>query len=364
MIIVISFILMFTLKGDEEKRLAPYYALQKCLKLKHFEHQKSQLKEADQELFELWESMLTGRSAPLSSKVKEQYKKLGLNHLFTPSGFHLSAVLAPFTKLVPHRHWHLILLLALGLGIFSLVGQSALKRMMMIKIGQHFCGQRIGFMIALLGDILFGSFDQSPLSFCYSFLFLGIIYSKTKLIFIWFFFAQCLITFFSGSFISPLLLILSPLLNVAFAFAMPLLLILAIPLWKWQLQIGLGILSLLQNMVLLSVKLTNLFPVWEVNFFFLLCFAFVYLKKKTSLVITILFICNGLNLESLKKTTFGSSEFVPQGREIKRMWKEDKLIVKWSDGQCEKQLTNGLWWEKCSPLRRSSHLRFRKLSSL
>jgi hypothetical protein len=173
-----------------------------------------------------------------------------------------------------------------------------------------------------------------------------------------------LITFFSGVFISPLLLILCPLLNVAFAFAMPLLFILAIPLWNWQLQIGLAILSILQKMVLLSAKLTTFFPVWEVNFFFLLCFAFIYLRKKKSLVIAILVFCNGLNLESLKKTTLGSSEFVPQGREIKRMWKDDKLIVKWSDGKCEKLLTNGLWWEKCSPLRRSSRLISRKLSSL
>ena len=364
MIISISFAFMAVLRNDETKKLSPFYASQKCFKLKHFEKQKTRLKTSDRELLELWESMLTGRSAPVSSWIKSQYKKLGLNHLFTPSGFHLSAILAPFVKIIPNRQWHLWILLVIGIGILSLNGQGALKRMVLIKISQHTYGQKVGFIIAVLGDIIFGSFTQSPLSFCYSFLFLGIIYSKSKLLFLWFFFAQCLIAFFNGDFISPLLIMISPLLNLAFAFAMPLLLILAFPLWGWQLQMGLGILSILQTMVMHSAKLTTYLPVWEINGFVMLCFAFLYLKKKRYLFMTILFMTSSLNLGTHQKTKLGSVEFVPKGKELKKVWKDEKLRIYWSDGKCEKQLSNGLRWEKCSPLRRSSRLKTRKLSSL
>src|SRR5690606_13223199 len=114
----------------------------------------------DQDLLKLWESILTGRSAPLAKWMKERYQTLGLNHLFTPSGFHISAVLFPFMKLIKGHYYQLLMLLLLAGGVLFLPGMSALKRMLLIKINQKILGQHLGFAGALFLDVLFGSFQE------------------------------------------------------------------------------------------------------------------------------------------------------------------------------------------------------------
>jgi competence protein ComEC len=185
-IVTLSFLMMGILKYDEINKLQPYYSSQKTFKLANFQSQKEGLKPSEVELLELWESMLTGRSAPVAKWIKTQYQTLGLNHLFTPSGFHLSAVMLPFMKLLPTKRWQLAILMVLGIGLFLIAGQGALKRMVAIKINLTLFGQKEGFILALVFDVLLGSFTNSPLSFCYSFLFLGIIYSKKNFLFLWF----------------------------------------------------------------------------------------------------------------------------------------------------------------------------------
>lgn len=108
---------------EEQKQFYPYFKGQKTFKLQRFEVAKKMSSPEDLELLELWESMLTGRSAPVSKWIKDEYKTLGLNHLFTPSGFHLSAVMLPFMKFIKNRVWQLWILIAVGATIFSMVGE-------------------------------------------------------------------------------------------------------------------------------------------------------------------------------------------------------------------------------------------------
>ena len=245
-----------------------------------------------------------------------------------------------------------------------MTGQGALKRMALIKLNQQLLGQKSGFIFALLLDMLFGSFMDSPLSFVYSFLFLGIIYSGSGWLFLWFFFAQSLIAYFSGELISPLIMLLSPLLNLAFAAAMPLLFLLAFPLWHWQLQTGLWILSLLQKLVSISAQLSVYIPSWEINLGVLLCFALFYFRKQKSLALALLFVCSSLNLDQLKNPSFGPYDYVPQGHILKIVSSDVGEVVYWSDGKCKRELVRGVWWEKCSPKRRSTRkLKLKKLSS-
>ena len=363
-IVLISFCLLGLLKMEEQKQFYPYFKGQKTFKLQRFEVAKKMSSPEDLELLELWESMLTGRSAPVSKWIKDEYKTLGLNHLFTPSGFHLSAVMLPFMKFIKNRVWQLWILIAVGATIFSMVGQGALKRMVLIKVNQNLLGQKTGFIVALLMDMLFGSFTDSPLSFCYSFLFLGIIYSGSSLLFLWFFFAQCLIAYFNGNHISPLIMILSPVLNIAFAAAMPLLLLLAFPLCHWQIIVGLKILAGLQKLVQLSANLTQLIPTWEINVGVLLCLGLFYFRKKKSFILAVLLLTSSLNQDLNKIPSFGRYDYIPTGNVVKIVPNEAGETVYFSDGKCKRELIRGVWWEKCSPRRRSSKNSIKKLSFL
>lgn len=246
-----------------------------------------------------------------------------------------------------------------------MTGQGALKRMALIKLNQQLLGQKTGFILALLLDILFGSFMDSPLSFVYSFLFLGIIYSGSGWLFLWFFFAQSLIAYFSGELISPLIMLLSPLLNLAFAVSMPFLFLLAFPLWHWQLHAGLLILSGLQKLVSLSATLSHYVPSWEINLGVLVCFALFYFRHHKSLALALLVLTTSLNLDQQKNPTFGPYDYVPQGHIVKIVSNDVGEIVYWSDGKCKRELVRGVWWEKCSPKRRSTRrFRLKKLSSV
>src|SRR5665647_2908783 len=131
-ILICSFFLLKELKIQEVNSLTVYFRGEKVLRLHHFDKVKTGQSPQDVELIELWESMLTGRVAPLSKWIKERYKHLGLNHLFTPSGFHLSAVLAPIFLLLKSSRFQLGLLALITLSLSLMTGQGALKRMVLI----------------------------------------------------------------------------------------------------------------------------------------------------------------------------------------------------------------------------------------
>lgn len=359
-ILVLSLTLMAILKAYELRSLSPYFRSEKVIKLKSFAEARSKVSGKDLDLLELWESILTGRSAPLSRFMKERYQKLGLNHLFTPSGFHLSAVLFPFLKFLKNSTHQLIILLVIGMGLFFLPGLGALKRMLMIKTGQNILGMHPGFIMAMLLDMFFGTFQNSALSFTYSFLFLGIVYSGLKglSLIIWFFIGQITLAFFQGVDVSPLLLLFSPVLNFAFALLMPVLFLLSFPLWNWQLSIGIFILRQVQWLVDELASLTQFVPLLEINIILMLMIGLLLFKKWRWSFVIFCFFSNSLNLDRAKYPGVATNEFVSQGRIIKTV--DDKIYF--SDGSCKMKLVRGIWFENCSPRRRSN--RNRKIKKL
>jgi hypothetical protein len=353
-ILVTSVLLMAILKTHELRQFRPYFKAEPAIKLDSFAKAKTHVSKEELDLLELWESMLTGRTAPVARWIKEKYKSLGLNHLFTPSGFHLSAVLLPLMKLIKSDRWQLLILLILTLGIFTLSGQGALKRMALIKLQQRWLDQKSGFLLALLMDMLFGSFFNSPLSFTYSFLFLGLIYSGKSWLFLWFFFAQALIAYFQGELISPLILIFSPMLNLIFALSLPLLVLLAFPLWDWQLSLGLKLLAVLNSLVVHSAEMSTWLPPLCPNLGVIVLLLLIIKKQKHWLPMGLLLLSNNLNSSNTKIPNFGSYEFIPRGDVIKRIENQKGELVYFSDGKCQRELIRGVWWEKCSPKRKST----------
>lgn len=357
-ILIISLFLLSTLKVHQKASLTPFFRGERVIKLESFTEAKSKVSKTELDHLKLWESVLTGRSAQLSKWMRERYKKLGLNHLFTPSGFHISALLFPFMKIIKRNHHQLWLLMLLGLGVSFLPGMTALKRMVLIKIHQKILGKHLGFIGALLLDMMFGSFQEGALSFTYSFLFIGIIYSGLKgfSLIIWFFVAQMLLSLFQGNDISLLLLVFSPLLNFAFAAILPLLFLLTFPLWDWQLHIGLFLIGCLQSLVDFCATLTQLLPTLEVNTGVVLMLGFALYKMRRTFLVLSLLLSFSLNLDRQRTPTLPGQEFIPKGRIISAIYIEKEVRIKFEDGSCRMRLVRGFWWKNCS-LRRGSRIR-------
>jgi hypothetical protein len=359
-ILSISLILLALLKSQELMSLQPYRRGQASLKIEKFAKAKKNLSPSEQSTLGIWESILTGRSAVLSSSTKTIYADLGLRHLFTPSGFHLSAVLRPFLKFSSSAKLYLSLLAIIGIALFFLPGLGALKRMVLVKGAQRITSTKSGFVLALLLDVLWGSFQGSALSFSYSFLFLGIIYSGVRgigLVF-WFFVGQILLAYFQGNMISPLLLLWAPLLNLVYGLAMPLLFLLALPLCSWQLKSGLCILEGIQKVVLIAADSLKYVPVWEIHSGMLILVAcFLFKRWKIFILVTFL-LSHSVNLETEKIPSLPAYDFRPQGE----MTKVKGDVVFFNDGKCKMKLVHGFWWEKCSPIRKSTRKRTKKLS--
>lgn len=350
-IILISFTLLLILKTHEKRALSPYFKSEKSLRLNQFEAAKKTASAQDLPLIELWESMLTGRVAPLDRWLRQEYKTLALAHVFTPSGFHLSALLWPLLLFFRKKSQKLWIFAVIGCALSFLPGQSALKRMTLIKFQQQLLGLKSGFIVALVLDVLWGTFSASPLGFTYSFLFLGIIYSGAKgfTLFVWFFSAQVLIAFIQGSLLSPLLLFLSPLINTLLALCLPFLFALAWPLAEWQLGAGLAILKAMQFCVSWSYGLVLKVPLMEINTWMLILFALLLVRKwKLTLLVSLLLTAD-LNTETLKLKLSGTYEWQVRGRIIKVVGEK----VYREDGICKNELVKGVWFENCSPRRRS-----------
>jgi hypothetical protein len=350
-IFIVATALFLILKVHEKRTLVPYFKAERSFKLSHFSEARSKVAPSDIPMLELWESMLTGRVAPLDRWLRKEYKALALAHVFTPSGFHLSAILWPVLLLFRKKRSKTMILAFIGSLLLFVSGQSALKRMTMIKLNQQYLGLKTGFIIALLADILFGSFSDSPLGFTYSFLFLGIIYSGARglTLFVWFFLAQILIAYIQGSLVSPLLLFISPFINSALALALPFLFLLSFPLWSWQLSAGLTILKVLQFFVSTSYSMVMRFPLLEVNVILLLLFIFLLMRQGRLAIFACLILTADLNTDLQKIPVSGSYEWVASGRIIKTVGQK----IYREDGICERELIRGMWFETCSPRRRS-----------
>ncbi len=361
-ILITSSFLLCCLRSQAVRTRQPYFRGEKVLRLKNFSEARKLVKKKDLDLLKLWESMLTGRSAPLSRLIKNQYKSLGLSHVFTPSGFHLSAVLLPILYVIRGPRPQLILLMLLGVGITTLPGFSALKRMILIKMCQRLFDLKLGFILALALDIIVGTFQTNTVSFTYSFLFLGIIYagiSGLRLV-IWFFIAQIFLAYFQGQEISPLLLLISPALNLIFTGIMPLLFILAIPLVNWQREVGISILSWVQQIVSWCANLASQVPTVEVNIVTLLLVGLFVFGKRRMIPPLLLVFSVSLNSDIAREPGAPANEFVTIGTVEEVVYGELENIIRFSDGKCRYRLVRGYWYESCSPRRKSRRQKYAK----
>jgi|GEM_PF-6879768 len=248
----------------------------------------------------IWRGMLTGKMAGVKKEDKEKFKLLGLNHLFSPSGFHLSVILTPIFLIIKNRGIKTILLALILCFILQLPGQSALKRMAWIKFFQVIIPGEMTAYTILFFDYLYGSFNESPLGYSYSLLFLLIIYQRRTLIWkiISFSLAQILIFYLNQTTFYPLMLILSPIINLFYGILLPFLFFLSIPLTNWQFKLGSILMEINEQVLSYFINLLRMTPAIELNLFFIsILFLLIRFPTKTLLLLMLLN-CESLNLEN------------------------------------------------------------------
>ncbi len=111
------------------------------------------------------------------------YKDLHLLHLFTPSGLHLIPI-SFFAKFVLNRYFHLLFILGGYLILFGSNNLMSLERIFSLKLF-YLLGKNMNFnfsiisvfIVAMIFNFLSGNYQTSPLSFTFSFLFLGSVVS-------------------------------------------------------------------------------------------------------------------------------------------------------------------------------------------
>ncbi|MBF0363281.1 MAG: ComEC/Rec2 family competence protein [Oligoflexia bacterium] len=156
----------------------------------------------DPRLVVLGLSYLFGYTKALNKEIKKVHKDLGLNHLFTPSGIHLSSLLlllipiiyllSIFFKRLQNNQYKdrlkKVALLIIYLLVFLIPETYPLKRLalfyLITVIANKYFNYKNYFYLFLITnfiDIALGTFTYSPGSFTYSYLFLGIILSMQNI---------------------------------------------------------------------------------------------------------------------------------------------------------------------------------------
>lgn len=181
-----------------------------------------------------------GDKSMLPKKVIKIHREMNLLHLMTPSGLHLGSLLliVLFLCKVPQFFgrvsWHSekVLygaLILLGVSTFTLQGIDSFKRMILFALIRKFpfktFTKKSAFLLTFLISAFFGQLQENPLSFCFSFLFLGILLfsSNRFLMLISLFLSQAFISEWMGkpfsiltSLIGLLLSSIAPFLFISF----------------------------------------------------------------------------------------------------------------------------------------------------
>ncbi len=125
---------------------------------------------------------LFGIKNTISKKFQNIHKSLGIQHFMTPSGLHLSVFTSLLFLFLTHKWSRFIVLICFGVVAFRFDHIDSFQRMTLFAALRHNpwrpISTRISFMATFL--LLLIQYLSNPLSYCLSFLFLGIILGPEK----------------------------------------------------------------------------------------------------------------------------------------------------------------------------------------
>jgi len=306
------FLLSFTLLSHESKQFK--FTNKAFYKYKRRPKNKEKLAIYTRKEIALLKALNSGDKSLLSRKKKSMYKDLGLLHLFTPSGIHLLPIGFMMKKLFPR--WMNFLLNTLAyIFFFKTKAFWSIRRILMLKnlntLSPHLF---FNFLACFVFDFALGSYAQSPLSFCFSFLFLGsVIFSKSKIrLVLSLYFSQFILAYFFSGIINPVAPLFGVILTSIFTFIFP---FSFIDYWLfYQLDWGLKfsfMIDFYDTLVAHLHQLAFYIPCLEVSYSIILL-GFVFLLRHYRLgLIILLLISNDLNniaYQSSSRTFYHSSK--------------------------------------------------------
>lgn len=225
----LCYALFFIHAWEENKTFVHFYHQPEQSEILRRLAQKSQPYFQNQTNWSLANALITGNNKGLTKTDRKAYKELNLNHLFSPSGLHFSSILIPLKplyKMIPGFQWIVVILLT---PLFFLPGLYSLKRSLLFlnlsTLNKDLLKISCGFIFisVFVIDFIFGSFDNSILSFIFSLLFWGIFILEKKLIrrLVYLTLAQFMCACFMPTVFYPLALPLNMLISLFFTLVFP-----------------------------------------------------------------------------------------------------------------------------------------------
>lgn len=291
----------------------------------------------------------SGYKKELPRIIKIELKKLGLIHLLTPSGIHLSSLLI-FLFIFIRRRNRLVIYIFASFFILPLVGFYSLKRILIFHLLKSFIkSNKVAFLSTFAIDLLFGGYLNSPLSFTYSFLCWGvIIFSPSKgMLIINLFLSQIYINYFNSEEINFLSIILNPILTSIFSLFFPLM---SFNFWVFKFDFLFSAIYEFINLFIGTVQFLNqhTYSMLFTPFFPMLLVPFIKPLFNGKALFIYLFI-SSQNLNIIKMNNLNSSKKHYLGLALRQeLIKAKRNKLNFIDRNCSKKLDSGFWRISCN----------------
>lgn len=313
-------------------------------------------------------AFILGDKSGITYSQKKDLKSLGALHLLTPSGLHLSSFMGFLTLLLvllKREKLKLPILIIAGIALLFLPTFYSLKRTLFFSIlglalyeKWGFTGKsKLIFIFVFMGDFLFGSFNESPLSFTFSYLFFGTFIALSrfgyKTLFTSLFLNQILISYFLVEkfyLIGPLF---GFLLTSLFSFLFPIGLILFPVDLLTNFSPSSFIFSSFLNLVHLFAQLAMEGPVVMISLCTVVCMLFGFCTKNLRWVLPLLLLeaqpLYNIPLSAFKKSPRYSDYKLNPEDETLKVEKVRRGYRTWHPHQikCNVTLYTYFWEKKC-----------------
>lgn len=256
----------------------------------------------------LYISYSSGNKRAISKGYKDIHKRLTVYHLFTPSGLHMTSFLAflfPFLFFLKRKSYKSYILTNITLCAIPLSFDKyySLKRISIFRLIQVFLKVfKINlevfhiFIITFIIDYIFGGYQKSPLSYSYSFLFLGVILSsknfKKLQIIAALFGGQIILSYFQSTEVFYIAPLLGNIITITFTLMFPVIFISywIIPYITFHVPIIEFLIKLLWWLISISDDIIRASGSFYPNIFILITIIILSLKIKNSKKIAFIFL--------------------------------------------------------------------------
>lgn len=315
-------------------------------------------------------AFVLGDKSAVTRTQKNDLQRLGALHLLTPSGLHLSSfitLLSLILSVLNKEKWKIPTLFALGIVLLTIPEFYSLKRTLIFYLFGYFLysfkkmknKSILIFILVFTLDFFFGSFKNSPLSFTFSFLFLGTIiaFKDAKK---WHFFGSLILNQILVSyFFTQKFYLLGPLLGFILTSIFSIVFPIGLISFPFDMFTNFGPSSFLFSQFLNLAHYFSLLaqegPMVMISLFFVVCMLIGFSTQRLRWALPILLTVEAqplfnLPLSAFKKTpTHSNYKLIPEP-EVLKVDKVRRGFRSWHPHQikCNVTLYSYFWEKKCA----------------